>query len=315
MEIHLAIIDAEGVPEPGAAETLVPWWSVTKTLIAAATLLLAERGRIALDVPLADHGCTPRQLLRHRAGLGDYGALSAYQAAVARRDPPWSDAELLSHVPGTPTLFAPDTGWSYSNVGYLLLRRLVEREWGGGLDAALHRLVLAPLGLRQSRLATRITDMDATAFAGGHGYDPGWVYHGTVVGPVTEAALALHRLLTGPLLAPASRAALLDRHPIEGPVEDRPWMEPGYGTGVMTGTMALPGMAPLAVVGHSAGGPGSTGAVYHAPETGRTAAAFAASEDGGVTERATLHAIFHRAFDSDLLAIRPSGHRTLRTSS
>ena len=52
------------------------------------------------------------------------------------------------------------------------------------------------------------------------------------------------------------------------------------------GTMQRTGMRqPLHVVGHSAGGPGSVGAVYHAPnEACRTAAAFAAGPDEGITE-------------------------------
>ena len=42
--------------------------------------------------------------------------------------------------------------------------------------------------------------------------------------------------------------------------------------------------APLTVLGHSAGGPGSVGAVYHAPATGRTVAVFTAGTDEGVAE-------------------------------
>ena len=30
----------------------VPWWSVTKTCMAAAALILSERGKLSLDVPL-----------------------------------------------------------------------------------------------------------------------------------------------------------------------------------------------------------------------------------------------------------------------
>jgi D-alanyl-D-alanine carboxypeptidase len=152
-------------------------------------------------------------------------------------------------------------------------------------------LVLTPLGLSSSRLAETPDDMRATVFAGGHGYHPGWAFHGVVAGPVVEAALALHRLLHGDLLASTARSALLDRHPIGGPIAGRPWVTTGYGLGLMMGTMRRPGMPrPLHVVGHSAGGPGSVGAVYHLPgsERRRTAACFTAGQDEGVPEDEVL---------------------------
>jgi CubicO group peptidase (beta-lactamase class C family) len=82
--IKVATIDPQGRPEGGFSTDVVPWWSFTKTLIAAAALRLAERGRLALDEPLTGLPYTPRQLLQHRAGVGDYGQLPDYQAAVAR---------------------------------------------------------------------------------------------------------------------------------------------------------------------------------------------------------------------------------------
>ncbi len=285
---HTAAVDARGNLAGGASMVPVPWWSFTKTLIAACALRLAEQDRLALDEPLAGLPYTPRELLQHRAGVGNYARLADYHAAVARGDDPWSDDEVFRRVPPTRLLFAPKTGWAYSNVGYLLLRRLIERAYGAGLREAVRDLVLAPLDLCSSYLAETRADMETTTFVGGQGYHPGWAFHGIVVGPVTEAALALHRLLNGDLLAPASRAAMLDGHPIGGPLPDRPWTTTGYGLGLMIGTMQRPGGAPLRVVGHSAGGPGSVGTVYHAPESRRTVAAFTAGTDERIAEDAVL---------------------------
>jgi CubicO group peptidase (beta-lactamase class C family) len=64
-------------------EPVVPWWSFTKTAIAATALSLVARGKITLDEPLTAKPYTLRQLLQHRAGLCDYGALPDYHAAVA----------------------------------------------------------------------------------------------------------------------------------------------------------------------------------------------------------------------------------------
>jgi len=292
-----ARLDPSGRVEAESRQAAVVWWSVTKSLIAAATLRLAEDGAVALDAPLHGHPFTLRQLLQHRAGVGDYGALACYHAAVARGDRGWSVDELFERVPPGRLLFAPGTGWRYSNVGYLLVRQTLERAYGAGLRRVLADLVLRPSGLERSRLAETRADMDETLFAGGHGYDPAWVYHGTVIGPVAEAARALHGLIRGPLLSPASKRALLARHPIGGPVEGRPWRTTGYGLGLMMGTMRSSDMASdVTVAGHSAGGPGSAGAVYTAldPAEGGTVAVFTSGPSEAEAEAAAARCLARR---------------------
>lgn len=286
-----AVVEPGGGLAPGASFAVVPWWSFTKTLIAACALLLARQGLLDLDAPMAGRPFTARQLLRHTAGVGDYGGLPAYKAAVARGDAPWSDAALLALVSPDRLLFPPGIDFAYSNVGYLLLRRLLEGAAGAGLGEVLAGLALRPLGLAAARLAEGPEDMDGTAFAGDHGYHPGWCYPGTVVGPVAEAALALHRLATGNLLSPDLRRAMREATPVDPAQAAPPWRSPGYGLGFMLGAMAATDTArPLAVFGHSAGGPGSVGAVYHAPEPGRgrTAAVFADVADTGLVEARAL---------------------------
>jgi len=66
--------------------------------------------------------------------------------------------------------------------------------------------------------------------------------------------------------------------------------------------MEDPGAGPsIEVVGHSAGGPGSTGAVYSAvgPAGRRTAAAFTAANDEGVAEFAVLRMLRAEQFRLD----------------
>src|SRR5215468_4255838 len=52
----------------------VPWWSLTKTAIASAALVLVGGGRLALGEPLDSRPYTLRQLLQHTAGVPEYGA-------------------------------------------------------------------------------------------------------------------------------------------------------------------------------------------------------------------------------------------------
>jgi D-alanyl-D-alanine carboxypeptidase len=63
----------------------VPWWSLTKTAIAAAALALVGEGRLALDQPPASRPYTLRQLLQHTAGVPEYGGLAAYHVSSLRR--------------------------------------------------------------------------------------------------------------------------------------------------------------------------------------------------------------------------------------
>ena len=102
-------------------------------------------------------------------------------------------------------------------------------------------------------------------------YNPEWVYHGLLVGPLDQAALLLQRLLTGDLLPQPLLSAMLDRYPVGGPIADRPWITPGYGLGLMIGETTSREL----IAGHTGGGPGSVVAVYHRLDgpTG-TAAAF-----------------------------------------
>ena len=125
----------------------VPWWSVTKTCMAAAALILSERGKLTLDAPLPGRPFSLRQLLRHDAGLRDYTAVPDYLAAATSGGAPWSETELLARVDVDRLAYQPGDGWTYSNVGYLLVRRAIESAFGADLEAALQALVFAPLGV------------------------------------------------------------------------------------------------------------------------------------------------------------------------
>jgi CubicO group peptidase (beta-lactamase class C family) len=189
-----------------------------------------------------------------------------------------------------PFLFAPGQGWSYSNTGYFLVRRAIEKAAEADVDTALRTLVLAPLGIERTRIARSVADMDACAWGNAQRYHPGWVFHGMLIGPPAEAALFMHRLLRGgsDLLPPPLHAAMLERRPLDVPLEGRPWRSAGYGLGLMMPTAASVGPA----LGHSGQGHDSVAAAWHFPEIDppRTIAAFAPTEDQAVVETAVLQA-------------------------
>jgi CubicO group peptidase (beta-lactamase class C family) len=272
----------------------VPWWSFTKTVLASAALALVALGRVPLDETLSGKPFTLRQLLQHRAGLPEYGSLPAYHEAVAGGERPWPVGEMLQRVRADTLLFEPGKSWAYSNVGYFLVRDLIEKAADAPLRQALERLVFAPLGIGDVAVAQEPDELDGTAWGNKRRYHPGWVYHGLAVGSAESAVLFLHRLLAGGLLP----AALLDQmcvpHPVGGPVSGRPWTEAGYGLGLMIGQ----GKPPARYIGHTGGGPGSSSAVFqcvpdHDGSRGRrTAAAFAAFDDPRVVEERAMALAF-----------------------
>ena len=282
VEVETAAVVDGTVAVGDVADPPVPWWSFTKTVLAAAALVLVDAGRLTLDTPLAGRRYTLRQLLQHRAGVPDYGSLDAYHDAVARGRSPWPVGKLLarvySHAPG----FEPGTSWMYSNVGYLFVRQLIEHATGEEIGEALSHLVLTPLGIAHAGFARTPEELVGTRWGNAGTYHPGWVYHGLMVGSPAAAALLLDRLLRGDLLSSASLRAMRESFRLGAPIPGRPWQAPGYGLGLMIDTTAPPSF-----MGHTGQGPSSTGAVYHFPgrKTGVTAADFAPVDDQGLVEQ------------------------------
>jgi D-alanyl-D-alanine carboxypeptidase len=276
----------DGILDGAVDAPPVPWWSIGKTCLAACALVLVARGRLALDDRLPNRTYTLRQLLQHTSGLGSYTVRPEYLAAIERHDMPWSDHELLARARLDPFLFDPGQGWSYSNTGYFLIRRLLEQAADADIDTALRALVFSPLGIEQARIVSKPADLDNCAWGNAQGHHPGWVYQGLLVGPPAEAALFMHRLLTSNLLPRHLRATMHERRALDVPLTGRPWRTAGYGLGLMMNTACPVG----ACIGHSGQGHDSVAAAYHFSELDppRTVAAFAPGGDPAVAERAAV---------------------------
>lgn len=264
---------------------IVPWWSFTKTVIAAAALILVRDKILFLDEPCPEKAYTLRQLLQHEAGLADYGTLTDYHASVKAGIPPWTVEELLARVDVSNAASASESNWAYSNIGYLHVRQLIEHSLDESLDSALDRLIFRPLGLHQTRVANFPGDLLDVVMGDVQNYHPGWVYHGLAVGPLTDAVVMLRELMNGSLVPDHLLTEMLKIRMLGGPIADRPWTSPGYGLGVMAGGTDNN----ISVIGHTGGGPGSTIAVYHTTEPiPMTCAAFSTSADGADVERMVM---------------------------
>jgi CubicO group peptidase (beta-lactamase class C family) len=256
------------------ADIVVPWWSFTKTLIAATALTMVRDGQLALDDALPGESFTLRQLLQHRAGLADYGSATAYHAAVAAGEDAWSVDRLLQSVAALHAGIEPGS-FAYSNVGYLLVRQHLEQMSGLTLDVVMRRRLFEPLGVVGPRIANQRSDLADVRMGDVQSYDPRWVYHGLAVGTLRDAATLLHRLMTTDLLPAGLRDEMRHGIAVGDPGAGRPWQHAAYGLGVMAGTTT----SNLRVVGHTGGGPGSGIAIYHCPEHRQTTVAVFATGD------------------------------------
>jgi CubicO group peptidase (beta-lactamase class C family) len=267
-----AIICADGEAETWGVTTSVPWWSFTKTALSVALLRLSEGGRIDLDKAVDGKPFTAAQLLRHEAGLPDYGSLAAYHVDVEAGGPPWTVDALMKAADADRLLYEPGQGWGYSNIGYWHAARLIERASDRPLADALADLVFAPADLSTARLAAVPADLASVSMGDATSYHPGWVYHGLIVGTAMDAAHLLHRLLQGTLLERNAFSRMLKARPLPQFRSER-YPDPAYGMGLMFPERQT--RSTHSIIGHSGGGPGSEIAVYG--QRGTTCAIWAAS--------------------------------------
>jgi CubicO group peptidase (beta-lactamase class C family) len=270
----------------------LPYWSFSKTAVSICALKLAEKHLVDLDAPHKEHPFTLRQLLGHTSGLPDYGSLKEYHAAVARREKPWSREKLLEATLAQGMYFPPGEGWSYSNIGYLFVRELIEEATGKPLGDVIQEMICSPLGLASVEFWGTLDQSAALHWEAGIGYDPEWVYHGGLIGSAPDASRLLHALFVGDLLGSETLDNMLVRRSLGGAISGRPWTECGYALGLMSGVMGDAGRA----IGHTGGGPFSVNAVYHFPDLPdpTTITAFTDTPDQGVAEFAAARLALDR---------------------
>lgn len=186
------LVYADGFGGRSASER-VGVWSLSKAITATCVAALVREGRLGFDDPIGQHlqplfrvhgaPADPRlprvtvwQLVTHRSGFATSVGGNRFApglAGVLRR----SESSAATSVMLMPEILkltlaeAPGAKFQYSNVGYLLLGRLIAAVTGQDYATACARRVLAPAGIRGAAL------------------EPTW-------GAVTDSAAGWH--LTGP---------------------------------------------------------------------------------------------------------------------
>jgi D-alanyl-D-alanine carboxypeptidase len=260
------------IGEPFPLAPRFPIYSVTKTLTAIAILRLHETAGLSFTSPITQllpelslpNSITLIHLLQHTSGLRDYGPLKEYHAAVhAHPSQPWDDQKFLAAVLPLGQLFAPGAGWSYSNVGYMLLRQVLQRTTGKSFRQCIEDLIAIPLNLHDTFAAETIADWSTCV--PGYGseitvdsepidirpiYHPLWCAPGVVVSTPQEITQIFDALFAGSLLQKPTLKMMLTLTRVPG--HHPPAVSPSCGLGILADPDSPLGPS----FGHGGGGPG-----------------------------------------------------------
>lgn len=169
-----------GKREPVQPESLFRIASISKPITAVAIMQLVDQGKLSLEQNvfevlrykphLADEATfdernnqiTIRHLLQHRGGWDrdkSFDAMfkSTEFAEALGVQPPADPDTIIRVMLGKPLDFDPGERYAYSNYGYCLLGRVVEKLSGKPYEEYVKTNVLAPIGVTSMRIgATRL---------------------------------------------------------------------------------------------------------------------------------------------------------------
>jgi D-alanyl-D-alanine carboxypeptidase len=150
------VVDGASTTDPSSppVDPDIAWniGSVTKTFVAVVVLQLADEGKIDLDAGIqqympdladADH-ITPRELLQHTSGLGEYNDKPAVLNDAHRV---WTPAELIAVAEGAGRVGEPGGPFHYSNTNYIVLGEIIEKVTGNSWDHEVQTRIAEPLGM------------------------------------------------------------------------------------------------------------------------------------------------------------------------
>ncbi|MFI5226686.1 MAG: serine hydrolase domain-containing protein [Candidatus Limnocylindrales bacterium] len=284
----LANLTTKAPVVPGTAFSI---GSITKTFMAALILQLQQEHRLSLNdritkwLPHAKvlKGDTIRWLLDQTSGLYDFFANPRIDTAIlANKRAHWTAARALRYMRGPYCHSA--SCWHYSNSNYVILGQLVRRVTGHSAATEIRRRFLDPLALsrtfaqgveaRRGTVATsyalvgpmatvrRVSLSDGTAISPYTSVVTAAGDAGDMAASSVDLAHWARALYAGPVLQPASLAAMLDvSHSIAVKSHYR------YGLGMFQVT--IDGHR---TVGHDGRLDGARASIRYMPDTGFTIA-------------------------------------------
>jgi N-acyl-D-amino-acid deacylase len=158
--------------------------SISKPITGVAVMRLVEQNKLSLDArafdivnlkPLLDGDRQPdprlaaitiRQLLQHTGGWDRDKSFDpmfrATQIAKAVGEPgPAGPHAVIRYMLGQPLDFDPGTRYAYSNFGYCVLGRVIEKITGQTYEKYVQEKILAPAGIKRMRIGASLDGKQA----------------------------------------------------------------------------------------------------------------------------------------------------------
>lgn len=141
---------------PMDAAAVLPVCSLTKQFTAVAILQLAEAGKLKLtddlatwvpDYPTGGATVTLAQLLSHMSGIPSIEEQPEWRKTWESELTP---SQLLDFTRNKPLAFAPGANFKYSNTGYILLGRVIEKASGQSYPDYVRTHLFAPAAMTHS---------------------------------------------------------------------------------------------------------------------------------------------------------------------
>jgi D-alanyl-D-alanine carboxypeptidase len=249
-------------------ETQFRLGSMNKMFTSVATLQLIESGKLSFDDAIAKHipdypnkelasKVTIRHLLTHTGGTGDIFGPEFSKNRLALRE----HSDYINLFGARPLLFAPGSRYQYSNYGFVLLGRIIEKVSGMSYYDYVRSHIFEPAGMKSTDSRPE-TDNVPNRAAGYLRRNTEWVSNAdtlpwrgmaagggySTTGDLLRFALALE---SGKLISKSMLAEATTSHS----------QQYGYG-------FAVQGEGLLKNYGHSGGAPGMSGDLRIFPELG-----------------------------------------------
>ena len=145
---------------PVKRETVFEIGSMTKAFTAELIMMLEEAGKLSVDDKISKHidstpetwkDITIRHLLTHTSGLPNYTSIRPEMILSGKR---MTYEEMFELVKDRPLDFPLGEKYQYSNTGYYLLGKIIEKAAEKSFADYLKEKILLPLDMKQTRQQT-----------------------------------------------------------------------------------------------------------------------------------------------------------------
>lgn len=147
---------------PANSETRYRIGSISKTFTSVLVLKAAKDGKLSLDDPIIKffpdanitnaEKITVDMLLYHRSGLRDI-VNEDFDNYCTYYTKPQTRSQIVERIAKAGTNFEPDSKFSYSNSGYMLLTFILEDVYGKSYEQIINKFIIKPLQLTNTGIS------------------------------------------------------------------------------------------------------------------------------------------------------------------